>query len=297
MPAGAASRTAVFVCQGRAVADGRLAPDRFSDPVAASMLRADEREEVERARSDRPPTSGRERVTWERLRACGEGMTPRTVLIDDAVSRAGNAQLVIVGAGLDTRPWRRHDLADVEVFSVDHPSSQADCRRRSLGLDPVAARLVFVPVDLSEERLGPALDDAGHDPTAPTTWLWEGVVPYLTPDDIDVTLRSLGDRSAEGSTLVLQYQERSAIAVVGRRVSSFVARRGGLDDPMADEPWRSLWSPKAMGDLLARHGFVVNRDEDLLNIAIRIGSPTTHRRSLANGRVAIATATARTAQT
>jgi hypothetical protein len=40
--------------------------------------------------------------------------------------------------------------------------------------------------------------------------------------------------------------------------------------------------------LLARHGFVVRRDEDLLAVAARIDSPTTNRRSIGIGRVAIA---------
>ena len=39
----AASSTAVLVCQGRAVADGRYAVDRFSDPVAWRLLDPGER--------------------------------------------------------------------------------------------------------------------------------------------------------------------------------------------------------------------------------------------------------------
>ena len=46
------SRTAVFVCQGRAVADGRLAVGRFEDPVAAQLLRPEELADVELARSE-----------------------------------------------------------------------------------------------------------------------------------------------------------------------------------------------------------------------------------------------------
>jgi len=69
-------------------------------------------------------------------------MVPRTVLIDDAVGDAGCDQLVIVGAGLDTRPWRLSELANTQVFSVEHPASHADCRRRASDLDPVARRVV-----------------------------------------------------------------------------------------------------------------------------------------------------------
>jgi len=56
---------------------------------------------------------------------------------------------------------------------------------------------------------------------------------------------------------------------------------------LTDEPWRSQWTAKAIAALLARHGFVVGRDEDLLATARQIGSPTTHRRSLVNARVAV----------
>jgi methyltransferase (TIGR00027 family) len=216
-------------------------------------------------------------------------MVPRTVLVDDAVRAAPHPQLVIVGAGLDTRPWRLGELGEVGVFSVDHPASQADCRRRAEGLDVMAGRVELVPVDLSAEPLGPALVDAGHDPSVPTTWLWEGVVPYLTGEEVETTVRAMSERSAAGSTLVVQYQDRSAVARVGRRLSAFVARRTGLDDPLADEPWRSTWRPKALAALLARRGFRVARDGDLLSAATELGASTTHRRSLANGRVAVAT--------
>jgi methyltransferase (TIGR00027 family) len=286
---GRASRTAVLVCQGRAVADGLMAPGYFRDQIAVLLLAPEERAMVERARDDTPPAATRERLAWQRVRACAEGMVPRTVLIDDAVRRAGHLQVVIVGAGLDTRPWRLGELEDAEVFSVDDPASQADCRRRADGLDLAARRLAFVPVDLGSEPLGVALSEAGHDPSAPTTWLWEGVVPYLTRDQVDTTLGALSERSTAGSALVVQYQDRSAIARIGRRLSAFAARRTGLDDPLADEPWRSLWTARAIAALLARHGFLVEQDEDLLTTASQIGSPTTHRRSLANGRVAIGT--------
>ncbi len=277
------------MCQGRAVADGRLSPDHYRDAVASLLLTPDERISVERARDDTPPADVRARLEWERLRACAQGMVPRTVVIDGAIRSAGADQLVIVGAGLDTRPWRMTELADTLVFSVDHPASQADCRSRVGELPAVAARLEFVPVDLGTHPLARSLGSAGHDPMRRSTWVWEGVVPYLTRDQVEETLAAIAGCSAPGSTLVVQYQDRSALARVGRRVSAFAARRTGLDDPLADEPWRSMWTPTSMADLLGRHRFGVESDESLLDIATRIGAPISHRRSLANGRVAIAT--------
>jgi methyltransferase (TIGR00027 family) len=283
-----ASRTAVLVCKGRAVADGRLAPGRFRDPIAAQFLTIGERAEVERARDDEPPADLKPRLAWERLRACAEGMAPRTVLIDEAVAAAGHPQLVIVGAGLDTRPWRLGELADTRVFSLDAPASQAECRGRAAGAQLAAPRTEFVPVRLDSQSLGGALAGAGHDASVPTTWLWEGVVPYLTPGQVAATVGALAERSAPTSTLVVHYQERSVTDRAGRVVNAFVARRLGLDNPLAEEPWRSRWTGRSLARLLGRHGFAVDHDEDLLRAARRIGSPTVHRWLLRNGRIAVA---------
>jgi methyltransferase (TIGR00027 family) len=282
-----ASRTAVLVCQGRAVADGRLALGRFADPLAVQLLRDDERHAVEQARAPELPRDVRERLVVEMLRACAEGMVPRTVAIDDAIGDAANPQVVVLGAGLDTRPWRLDALRDAVVFAVDHPASQAEARQRSAGLSPVG-RLEFVPVDLSTDDLGGALAAAGHDPAVPTTWVWEGVVPYLTDGDVRATLAKVAARSAPGSVLVVQYQTPSRTATVGRQLSRLVLRLTRSPDPLAAEPWRSLWSPASMARLLTEHGFGVGEDEDLLTLAGRFGSPATRRLSLSNGRVAVA---------
>jgi methyltransferase (TIGR00027 family) len=282
-----ASRTAVFVCQGRAVGDGRFAIGRFDDPVAAQLLRPEELVAVERARAVVPPESWRERLETESLRACAEVVVPRTVAIDDAVREADNRQVVIVGAGLDSRPWRLPELTNTAVFALDHPASQADAQDRSAGLRPLTDRLTFVPVDLARESLDHALARTDHDPQVATTWVWEGVIPYLTPHDVEATVAGLSARSAPGSVLVVNYQAPSRIAALGRRLAGLAARLSRQRDPLAREPWSSLWTPDSMRLLLARHGLVVRRDEDLLAVAARIDSPTTNRRSIGIGRVAI----------
>jgi methyltransferase (TIGR00027 family) len=295
---GGASRTAVFVCQGRAAAHGRLAVDRFSDPIAERLLREDELAPVRAVRAAtrddlRIRTAGATaRMSVAAVRAVAQVVVPRTVVIDDAlataVTAAAGTQAVLVGAGLDTRPWRLAALSDVTVFAVDHPASQADARDRASGLIPVARRLVLIPVDLSTSRLDPALASAGHDPAAPTVWVWEGVVPYLARSDVEATVSALADRSAPGSVLVVNYQTPSLVATLGRWVAILVGRLFRVEPFTADEPWRSLWTPSDMAQLLAEHGFTTQRDVDLFQVAQGIGSPTNHSRSLRNGRVAVA---------
>jgi methyltransferase (TIGR00027 family) len=283
-----ASRTAVLVCQGRAVGDGRLAVGRFEDPVAAQLLRPDELAAVERARAAVPPTDWCDRLAMESLRACAEVVVPRTVAIDDAVREADHRQVVIIGAGLDSRPWRLAELHDTAVFALDHPASLADAVDRSAGLQPVTDRLTFVPVDLAREGLDHALAGTAHDSEVATTWLWEGVVPYLTPHDVEAAVVGLSARSAPGSVLVVNYQSPSWVASLGRRLAGLAARLSRQGDPMSGEPWLSSWTPDTMRVLLARHGFAVRRDEDLVSVAARINSPTTNHRSVGIGRVAVA---------
>jgi methyltransferase (TIGR00027 family) len=280
-----ASRTAVLVCQGRAAADGRLAVGEFADPVAARLLRPEELVPVEQVRREQRPAVTRDRIRYEWVRGCAEIVVPRTVAIDRAVTEAGAPQVVVVGAGLDSRAWRLPALRSSTVYLVDHPASLADAQARSAGLDPVAGRLVRVAADLGRADLAGALADAGHDAQVPTTWVWEGVVPYLTRDQVRTTVAAIGRSSAPGSTLVVNYQAPSLASTLGRPLGWLIVRLARAEHPMRGEPWRSAWTPARMAELLRTHGFVPRQDEALLRIAQRLGSPTTGRHSLASGRV------------
>ena len=73
--------------------------------------------------------------------------TVRMAIVDDhlrASAADGFEQLVILGAGLDSRAWRLGELGNMAVFEVDHRASQAEKRERSATLPPKAARVEFV---------------------------------------------------------------------------------------------------------------------------------------------------------
>jgi methyltransferase (TIGR00027 family) len=284
----AASRTAVLVCQGRAAADGRLAPGRFADPVAGDLLRADERAVVDEVRAGTPPAGWAARMAYESVLAAAEVVAARTVAIDDAIRARCHPQMVILGAGLDTRAWRLAELADVDVTEVDHPASQRDKRDRIGDRPSLARTLRFAPVDLAVDQLDEALDAVGHDADTPTTWVWEGVVPYLTRDEVVQTLRAVGRRSSQGSSLIVNYQTPSRRARVGRRLAGLLAAVGRHETATANEPWRTLLTPTQMAGLLVDAGFGVHSDDDLLTVSGRIGLTVVGRTSLQNGRVAVA---------
>lgn len=227
-------------------------------------------------------------MAWELVRRTGQTMVPRTIAIDDAVRGHGAPQVVVLGAGLDSRAWRMAELAGAAVFEVDHRASQQDKLRRLGDLQPLAARVLPVAVDLAVQPLAPALEAAGFDPTAETTWVWEGVVPYLSADAVRTTVGQLARLSAPGSRLVVNYQAKSLPVPVLRAVMRVVFWASRQQDVLAREPWRSLWRPTQMRELLARNGFATLSDDHLQSIASGLDLPGDNGTSLRNGRVAVA---------
>jgi methyltransferase (TIGR00027 family) len=255
MKKGIASKTAEYVCMGRALAHGVLAPGRFDDPTALVLLSDEAQREVKRERSRAAPVglSLKARLRHEYLRTQAVMMASRTVAIDDAIRQVGAPQVVILGAGLDGRAWRMPELRDVSVFEVDHPDTQRDKRERVAKLTPVSCDIRFAPVDFEHDALDGALAHAGHDETRPTTWVWEGVVMYLRPSDIEASLAVIQRRSAPGSRLIVLYHVPTLLLL---KLLGLLLKRVG-------EPLRSAFQPAQMQAMLAKYGFEVSSDQDL----------------------------------
>jgi methyltransferase (TIGR00027 family) len=248
-----ASRTAHFVALGRALADAGLShvPD-FHDPTARVFLT--EKGERSFAKTERAARDGNRGMTVNAARVMANLIALRTTAIDTAVRDAiagGATQLVILGAGYDGRAWRLSELAGVKVFEVDHPATQGEKRARVAKLPPPTGTVSFVSIDFEREALGTVLDRAGHDPSSPTCWIWEGVVMYLTREAMRATLAGIGDRSARGSTLIVNYH-----SVHRRFLASLMFRLIG-------EPQISAWTREEMAADLRAAGFTVSEDSGM----------------------------------
>jgi methyltransferase (TIGR00027 family) len=90
----------------------------------------------------------------------------RTRLIDDLITTALEsdiAQLVILGAGFDSRAYRMSRLAAIDLFEVDHPDTQAakhTALNRLLPSPPKHVR--FVPIDFTQNDLAATMSAAGY---------------------------------------------------------------------------------------------------------------------------------------
>ena len=116
--------------------------------------------------------------------------------------------VVILGAGLDTRPYRLARRSDIPVFEVDLPVNigrKQAVVQRVLGGQPSSVRLV--PVDFERDDLAAELAKHGYRADWSTFFIWEGVTQYLTEDAVRATFEYLRS-AAPGSRLVFTYDRK-----------------------------------------------------------------------------------------
>jgi methyltransferase (TIGR00027 family) len=253
------SRTAELMAVQRGLETCHPDAERlFADPLAPLFVRPEWRLALGAAHI------GPVRRLIERLFDAAGGPGPRasavarTRLIDDLLADvAGEAtQLVILGAGFDSRTYRLPALTGCAVYELDLAATQDRKRRRLANVRRAPVCPVrYVAVDFERDDLERALLTAGYDPMARSVILWEGVTNYLTAAAVDATLAAICRLAVSGSTLVFTYVDRAALArgaaafpEAGRWIES-VTRRG--------EPWTFGLDPAQLDDFLGHRGFAL----------------------------------------
>ncbi len=166
----------------------------------------------------------------------------RTRCIDDYLSSRiddGIRQLVILGAGYDSRAYRFETLKEgVKVFEVDFPSTQkVKMHKVKKALGSLPDHVVYVAVDFNRQKLGERLFECGYDRNLKTLFIWEGVTAYLTPEALDDTLSFVVKNSGEGSSIVFDFFIKAAVdGTTGIGVVNRIRRLYGLvGQPLTSE--------------------------------------------------------------
>jgi methyltransferase (TIGR00027 family) len=215
----------------------------------------------------------------------GGFLVARERYIDDVLEEfldRGLQQLVILGAGYDSRAYRFERLSGrVKVFEVDHPATQKDKMakvRNIFGMIP--AGVTYVAVDFNRQKLAERLPEAGFDRKRKTLCIWQGVTMYLTAEAVDSTLQFIVRNSAPGSAVVFDYVYRQTLEerrkhgeIHGMHRYRFMTGEGltfGID-------------PERIGDFLKERGFyrVQNIDSEGLRRAYCTGKNS--KRTIASG--------------
>ncbi len=247
MREGQPSRTAARVAIRRAAHQLLDHPPVFPDPLALRIIGDEARVKLE------ADTTVYNRGRFVRyLRAF---LAVRSRIAEDALAASvamGVRQYVVLGAGLDTFALRNRN-AELRVFEVDHPDSQAWKRRRlaETGLvEPSTMR--FVPVDFARQELGTELARAGFEAATGAFFSWLGVTPYLERDAISATLRFVASSCGQRSGITLDYGARPGFFQFFQR---YAYRRLAARVAAIGEPFKTSFEPRTLRAELRALGF------------------------------------------
>ncbi len=189
----------------------------------------------------------------------------RTRHIDARLERAaavGIAQVVVLGAGFDSRAYRFHKrYPKLAFFEVDLPGTIAakqQAVRRLFGELPRHVR--YVPIDFDAQPLDGVLAAAGYDPARKTFFILEGLTMYVTEAGDGATLQFIATHAPSGSRVVYDYILRRVAE--GDYDGLYAAASQAKGVAHAGEPFVTGWTVPAASQFARRHGLKVIADLD-----------------------------------
>jgi methyltransferase (TIGR00027 family) len=247
------SRTAAFNAAFRAAESAKASHVRLiDDPYARHFLPTDLRLLVGISRL---PFAGPalERVVDARWPGLRSSLIARTRLIDDWLSDAVGPQIrqiVVLGAGYDSRAWRLPFLAPVRIYEVDHPATSGAKQRRLARMGADLSHMRFVSVDFGRQTVEEGLTETDFEPSSAAVVLWDGVSNYLERQAVDAIVGWVGGL-APGGHFIFTYVH-SGVFDGGALFADAAAitrthRRAG-------EPWTFGMLPEAVADYLHKRG-------------------------------------------
>jgi methyltransferase (TIGR00027 family) len=250
MELGAVSRTAIGVARVRARESARA--DRlFDDPYAGTFAALGEQ-------PTEVPSPARLAIAFQ--------IIIRTRFYDDwlaAQTTAGVRQVVLLGAGLDTRAYRLRWPEGTRLYELDLPAvlEVKDRLLAEAAAEPTCDRLP-IPADVTGEWL-PALETAGFDAGVPTAWLAEGLLVYLDEQQAAHVLDVATQASAPGSAFATE------------RTSGAAARLAAPDTQATTDLWQGGLGER-IDAFLEERGWQVEVHL-LSDVAERVGRPMSRR--------------------
>jgi methyltransferase (TIGR00027 family) len=261
MKAGKASRTAQYMALFRALETKRPARKRlFTDPFAVAFLDT-KLQLVTRF----IPVPGFHQYVYHTIQrkipgALSSGIA-RTKYIDDLVQRSvqqGIQQVIILGAGFDTRALRLNCLQHIPVIEIDHPNTAAlkmKVLTQKLGALPGNVR--YLQIDFNKQSLDELAATHSIDFLKPALFIWEGVTNYLIKEAIDSTFAFV-QRFAPGSGIIFTYVHQRVLD----EPAAFVGGEKLLHDLEAiEERWTVGFYPHELPAYLQTFGLTLTEDK------------------------------------
>jgi methyltransferase (TIGR00027 family) len=188
----------------------------------------------------------------------------RTRYIDQVckeVLAEGFEQVLILGAGFDTRALRFHrEARDARFFELDLPTTQKAKLKQYVkrGIS-IPDNVVFISVDFDRESLTDKLDQAGFRRGGRSLFLLEGLLMYLQPVSVDENFKVVSAFAGQDSVVVFDYVRTSVLEQAGlchgeKGIIKSVSRAG--------EKWHFGIEEEELKNFLMRYGLRVFEHRD-----------------------------------
>jgi methyltransferase (TIGR00027 family) len=138
----------------------------------------------------------------------------RTAYFDHILEQAlreGVPQIVIIGAGYDSRPYRFATfVGESRIFELDdiHILQRKQKMLQQANI-PIPENLAYAPLSYEINQLGESLAGAGFNGEKQTLFIWEGATYYLSAEEVDNTFSFIRKQMPAGSTLCFDYRSIS----------------------------------------------------------------------------------------
>jgi methyltransferase (TIGR00027 family) len=261
MKADKTSRTAQYMALFRALETKRPANNRlFSDPYALNFL--DSKLRLATRLSQYPFFRNYiQNTIQKKIPGAFSSGIARTKYIDDLLQKAiqdGVKQVIILGAGFDTRALRLDFLKSVSVIEIDHPNTsnfKIQTYKNRLGLLP--ENVQFLQIDFNKQDLDQLALQHNIDFSLPTAVIWEGVTNYLSAEAIKGTFGFIS-KFAQNSHIIFTYVHRDIL----ENPESFLGGEKLLNDlNQLEEKWTFGFLPNELPNYLNQ--FNIKLIEDL----------------------------------
>jgi len=254
-----ASKTAQYVALFRAVETMRPKSKRlFTDPYAIHFL---DKRYQRVIKSLTVPLL--RKVILNAIQRKGLSLSSiigRTKFIDDSLFQTiqeGTQQVIILGAGFDTRSIRLDFLKNIRVIEIDHPDTahvKLEILKKVITVLP--DNVHYYQVDLNNRSLLDVAAKSQINFSLPTTLIWEGVTNYLTREVIDTTF-DFTRQFTNRFTMIFTY--------IDHELLKNPSKYAGVEQlfktlQQSEERWLTGFNPELMRDYLSQFDLTLKKD-------------------------------------
>ena len=139
-----------------------------------------------------------------------EYIISRTAYFDNIYEKAlrdNISQVVFLGAGYDTRPYRfKHLIKDTKIFELDIQTTQQNkLKLLQQNNIPKPDQLTYVSINFNTDTFEDVLLRAGYRKGQKNLFIWEGVTYHILHQAVDNTLHFIKSTSASHSSVCFDY--------------------------------------------------------------------------------------------